>query len=154
MILKLNDSFFLHFVLTADDVMIYGFIQIIYIAVFAALFEKRGFRWQWFLPLAAGFAAATLLTAFLAGRAMPSALAPGEAESRIQLLAVPMYILFIPIHALITVGVMKALPANTPVFERLFVRVLIYMAAAMAAGFVFSMLAMAGMVLFQLIMLK
>jgi hypothetical protein len=139
---------------TADDAMIYGFIQIMYLVIFAALFEKKGFRWNWFLPLAAAFAGATLLTALMAGRGLPPLLASGGVEDRVYLLAVPMYILFIPIHAFITVGVMKHLPANAPVFDRLFARVLVYIAAAMAAGFVFSMLAMAGMVLFQLIMLK
>jgi hypothetical protein len=144
---------FISFLSTADGVMIYGLVQVIYIAIFATLFEKRGFRWEWFLPLAGAFAAATLLTSFLAEGGLPPVLASGGAEGRLQILAVPMYILFIPIHALITVGVMKALPADTPLFDRLFARVVVYLAAAMAAGFVFSLLMLAGAVLLRLIIL-
>ena len=131
--------------------MIYGFIEFIYVAAFVALFEKKGFRWQWFLPLAAAFIVATVSRGFMSGGNLPFSMVSGGAEDRLQVLSSFMYILFLPIHAFITVRVMKALPGHSPLFDRLLARLLAYIAAAMAAGFIFSVLMMLGMAAYCLV---
>jgi len=120
--------------------MIYSFILPAYIAAFAILFEKMGFRWKWFLPLALAFIVATLLASLVSGISPQASDGSTGMEDRFQLLATPLYILFCPIHAFITVRVMKAIPKDSPRFDQLFVKVLIYAAAAWAASFVFVIL--------------
>lgn len=128
--------------------MIYGLIQLIYVTVFAILFEKMGFRWKWFLPLAGAFIAATLL---ISGKALLGFTASTGPEDRMPLLSTPMYIIFCPIHAFITVHVMKAIPKNSPRFEQVFVKVLIYWGAAMAAGAVLTVFIMLGAMAYFLV---
>jgi hypothetical protein len=129
--------------------MAFGIIQTLYIIAFAFLFEKAGFRWKWFLQLASAFIIATLLTALATGQGFSSA--PADAEDRMKLAAVPMYLIFCPIHAFITVSVMNALPRDAPRFQKLFVKILIYQAAALAAGAVLMLVAMVVMLVYNLV---
>ena len=129
--------------------MEFGIIQALYIIAFAFLFEKAGFKWKWFLQLVSVFLTATLLAALATGKGF--SLAAGEAENRLRLAAAPLYVLFCPIHAFITVSVMNALPRDTPRFQKLFVKVMIYQAAAMAAAAVLVLVVMAAMTVYYLL---
>lgn len=130
--------------------MIYSLLLPAYITAFAILFEKMGFRWKWFLPLAAAFVIATLFTLPWGDQGLFRSIASAKAEDRIQLLTTPMFLIFCPIHALVTVRVMKAIPGNSPVFQRMVVKLLVYIASAWAAGFIFMLFGMIGFSLYYL----
>ena len=129
--------------------MAFGIIKILYIIAFAFLFEKTGFKWKWFLQLASAFIIATLLAALATGKGF--SLAAEDAEHRMQLAAAPMYLIFCPIHAFITVSIMHALPRNAPRYQKLFVKIMIYQAAAIAAGAVLVLVAMIIMLVYSLL---
>jgi hypothetical protein len=133
----------------SGETMAYGLMQTFYIAAFAFLFEKKGFRLQWFLPLALVFVVIALLTSPGIGKGMlPDAMMPGASDPPPLIVAI-MYLIFCPIHAFITVKLMKFLGGSMSRLERLIAKGAIYMFAAMIAGFVFMVFMMAGMLLYK-----
>jgi hypothetical protein len=129
--------------------MAYGFIQTLYIVAFAFLFEKKGFRLQWFVPLALGFVVIALLTAPEIGKGLlPDSMLAGASDPPPLIVAL-MYLIFLPIHAFITVKLLKFQSQSLSWLERLIVKGAIYMFAAMIAGFVFMVIMMAGMLLYK-----
>lgn len=129
--------------------MAYGFIQTLYIAAFAFLFEKMGFRLKWFLPLASVLVVAALLTAPETGKGMAPDAALSGASDPPPLLVALMYLIFCPIHAFITIKLLKFQSRSMSRLERLIAKGAIYMVAAMMAGFVFMVFMMAGMLLYK-----
>ena len=118
------------------------YIQAVYLLLFSLIIDRYGFNWRWFVPLAGAFLVAALLPIpEVGGWLLPAALlnAPGD---RHQIIAAPMLIIFYPLHAFVSVQVMRRLPPNTNWLERLIVRGVAYMATAFVAGFICMLLLM------------
>ena len=125
--------------------MAYSIVQTLYIMAFAFLFERMGFRFKWFLPLACVFVVASLLTVPEIGQGILPELMISGAEDHSQILATLMSLVFYPLHAFITVHFMKFHPQNTSRCEQWVIKGAIYMGAAMMAGFLLAVFMMIGM---------
>ena len=126
----------------------YELIQAVYIVVFGILLGRRGFRWNWFLPLGGIFFASTLLTVPEIGSRLLLRPIVSEPGDRLQLMAAPMLVIFYPLHAFITVAVTRRLPQKMSVVESKIVWAAVYMGAAVAAGILWTVLMTAIMLPF------
>jgi hypothetical protein len=132
----------------------YEWIQSVYILLFGLLLSRRGFKWNWFLPLAGIFLVATLLTVPEIGNLLMLRSVVSGSSDRVQLMAAPMMIIFYPLHAYVTVAVTRRLPKNLSLVESKIVKTAVYMGAAVAAGIIWVLFLGVIMMPFILLQMK
>jgi hypothetical protein len=132
----------------------YEWIQSLYILLFGLLLSRRGFKWNWFLPLAGLFLVLTLLTVPEIGNLLHLGPVVSAPNDRLQLMAAPMMIIFYPLHAYVTVVVTRHLPKNMHLVESKIVKAAVYMGAAVVAGVIWVVFMGVIMMPFVLLQMK
>ncbi len=115
-------------------------IQGVYLILFSFLYEKKGFRWAWFLPLTLCITTVAILSLIVgSNKELPET--TEQAERRMETIGTLLLPVFCLVHTFLTTKMMKLLGDKPTIQEHLFARICVYWGAALVTGAVFAAVA-------------